>query len=297
MSQFTQYMFVKESFNPAAMAEYNMITLNGIYKLQWVGMPSAPVDATFHGSIPVSVGKQNGNIGISLDNESMGLFTKQMAEIQGAYKMDLAGGTLSLGMNLGAINVSFAGDSVHIPTGGGDDYHVAPSGDSMIPTSQVNGMAFDLGFGAFFYTPEMYVGLSALNVTEPTIRWSSTQTTYVGSMYYLTGGYNITLSNPNFTLKPAVLIKTNFVNAQTDIDLLMDYKSKYWGGLAYRLNDSFIFTGGVHLTNGLSIGYAFDLPVTSIASASFGSHELMVSYQFNFSFVKQQSKYKSVRIL
>ncbi len=298
VSQFSQYMFAKESFNPAAIAEYNMITLNGIYKLQWVGIPGAPVDATFHASMPVSVGNQNGSVGISLDNETMGLFSKQVVEIQGAYKMNVAGGTLSLGLNLGAINIGFAGDSVHIPTGSqGNDYHVAAGSDPMIPTSQVNGMAFDLGLGAYFYTPRMYVGLSALNVTEPTIRWTSTQTTYVGSMYYLTGGYNISLPNPYFTLKPAVLIKTNFVNAQADIDLLMDYKNKYWGGLGYRLNDSFIFTGGVNLNNGLSIGYAFDLPVTSIVSSSFGSHELMVSYHFDFSFVKRHSKYKSVRIL
>ncbi|MBB3186936.1 PorP/SprF family type IX secretion system membrane protein [Microbacter margulisiae] len=298
VSQFSQYMFAKESYNPAALAEYSNITLNGIYKLQWIGISGAPVDANFHGSIPFAVKNKEGNIGISFDNESLGLFNKQEAEIQGAYKMNFANGTLSLGLNIGAIKIGFSGDSAHIPTGVyGNDYHIPASSDPLIPTSQVYGMALDLGLGAFYYSPKMYVGISALNINEPTVQWSSTQSTYVGNMYYLMGGYNIALANPNFILKPSVLIKTDFVNMQSDIDLLMDYKEKFWGGLAYRINDSFVFTGGVNLSNGLSIGYAFDLPITALVSSSFGSHELMISYHFNFSFAKKRNKYKSVRIL
>ncbi|MGC9150415.1 MAG: PorP/SprF family type IX secretion system membrane protein [Microbacter sp.] len=298
VSQFSQYMFSKETYNPAALSQYNMITMNGIYKLQWVGIKDAPVDAVFHASIPWSFHHQNGNIGIALDNESMGLLTKQEATVQATYNFSLGSGTVSIGLNLGAVKVGFKGDSVHIPTGVfGNDYHIAATSDPLIPTSQVNGMAFNAGIGLFYSTPSFYVGASGLNLTNPTIHWSSTQSTYIGSMYYFMGGYNISTANPLIKIKPSILVKTNFIHVQEDIDLLVDYKNKFWGGLGYRPGDAFIINGGVHLDNGLTFGYAFDLPTTALGGSSFGSHELMVSYQFKLSLSKRHNKYKSVRIL
>lgn len=298
VSQFSQYMFSKETYNPAALSEYNMITMNGIYKLQWVGIKDAPVDAAFHASIPWSFQQQNGNIGIALDNESMGLLTKQEAAIQMAYKFSLGSGTLSIGLNIGAVKVGFQGDSVHIPTGAfGNDYHQPASSDPLIPTSQVNGMAFNTGIGVFYSNPLFYVGASGLNLTNPTIHWSSTQSTYIGNMYYFMGGYNISTANPLIKIKPSIFVKTNFINTQEDIDFLIQYNNKFWGGIGYRFSDSFIINGGVHLNNGLTIGYAFDLPTTALGGSSYGSHELMVSYHFNLSLIKKHNKYKSVRIL
>ena len=51
------------------------------------------------------------------------------------------------------------------------------------------------------------------------------------------------------------------------------------------------------MLNGLSIGYADDLPASKIITASHGSHELFLSYEFGLSFGKKDKKYKSVRIL
>jgi type IX secretion system PorP/SprF family membrane protein len=298
VSQFSQYMFSKETYNPAALSQYDMITMNGIYKLQWVGIKNAPVDAAFHASLPWSFQHQNGNVGLALDNESMGLLTKQEAAVQVTYKFSYGKGTFSIGLNLGAVKVGFNGDSVHIPTGMfGNDYHKAASLDPLIPTTQVNGMAFNTGIGVFYFNPSFYVGASMLNLTKPTIRWSSTQSTYIGSMYYFMGGYNISTVNPLIKIKPSFFVKTNFINTQEDINLTVDYKNKFWGGMGYRWGDSFIVNGGVHLNNGLSVGYAFDLPTTALGSASFGSHELMVSYHFKLSLIKRHNKYKSVRIL
>lgn len=295
VSQYSQYMFAKGSFNPAAIAEGDMMRLTGLHRQQWIGMPGAPVDTYFNLSMPFTINKKSFGAGLAFDNEKMGLFTKQFVVLQGAYKMKLGDGLLSLGANIGAISVGFQGDSAYIPTG--NDYHVAAGSDSQIPTSQVSGMALDVSLGAYYSTEKWYAGLSVLDANQPTIRWSDTQESYVGNMFYLTGGYNLALANTNFTLKPSVLVKTNFVNYQTDLDLLLDYKDKFWGGLAYRFKESLIFMGGVKLANGLTIGYSFDLPVTNLISSTYGSHELFVTYDFNISLEKKKNKYKSVRIL
>jgi len=298
VSQFSQYMFAKGSFNPAAIAEGDMMNVSGIHRQQWIGMPGAPVDTHFSLSMPFTIKKQNIGVGLAFDNEKLGLFSKQAITLQGAYKLKLWDGVLSLGANLGAISVGFEGDSVHIPSGSyGNDYHVAAGSDPQIPTSKVSGMSFDVSLGAYYTTPKWYLGLSLMDALQPTIKWNDTQETYVGSMLFFTGGYNISMSNPYFTLKPSLLLKTNFVNYQADLDLLLDYNNKFWGGLAYRFNESLIFMGGIHLINGFSIGYSFDLPMSSLIASSFGSHEIFVSYDFKISFDKRRNKYKSVRIL
>lgn len=295
VSQYSQYMFAKGSFNPAAIAEGDMMHLCGIHRQQWIGMPGAPVDTYFSLSMPFTVNKKSFGAGLAFDNEKMGLFTKQFVMLQGAYKWKLGEGILSLGANLGAISIGFRGDSAYIPSG--NDYHVPVGSDNQIPTSQVSGMAFDVSLGAYYSTTKWFAGLSVLDANQPTIHWSDTQDTYVGSMWYLTGGCNIPLSNTNITFKPSVLLKTNFINYQADADFLFDFKDKFWGGFAYRLNDAFVFMGGVHLANGLTLGYAFDLPVTNLITATYGSHELFLTYDFNISLEKKKNRYKSVRIL
>lgn len=288
-------MFANGAFNPAAIAEGDMMHFNGLHRQQWIGMPGAPVDTYLNLSMPFSWNKKLFGAGIAINNEKLGLFTKQFAVFQGVYKHKLKDGILSVGASLGAISIKFQGDSVHIPTG--NDYHTPAGSDGLIPTSAVTGMSFDLGVGVFYSTPVWYAGLSVLDVNQPTIRWSDTQETYVGSMLYLTGGYNLPLTDSRFTLKPSFLFKTNFVGYQTDIDLLLDSKEKFWGGLGYRFKESLIFLGGIRMTNGLTIGYSFDLPLTKIISTSLGSHELCLTYDFNVLFEKKKNKYKSIRIL
>lgn len=295
VSQYSQYMFAKGSFNPAAIAEGDMMHLCGVHRQQWVGLSGAPVDTYFSLSMPFSFKKENFGVGLSFDNETMGLFTKQFVTLQGAYKFKVEDGILSLGANLGAISIGFKGDEAYIPTT--DDYHVAVASDDQIPTSQVSGMALDLSLGAYYSTSKWYAGFSVLDLNQPTIHWSDTQETYVGAMAYLTGGLNLPLSNTNMTLKPSVLFKTNLVSYQADADLVLDIKDRFWGGLAYRLNDAFIFMGGIRLVNGLAFGYAFDLPVTNLISSTYGSHELFLTYDFNISLEKKKNRYKSVRIL
>ena len=295
VSQYSQYMFVKGSFNPAAIAEGEMMRLSGIHRQQWLGMPGAPADTYFSLSMPFTIDKKSFGAGLVFDDEKMGLFTKQFVALQGAYKFKLGEGVMSLGANIGAISVGFQGDSAYVPTG--DDYHVAKTSDNAIPSSQVSGMALDLSLGAYYSTANWFAGISLMDANQPTIHWTDNQDTYVGSMLYLTGGYSLPIANTNFTFKPSMLVKTNFVNYQTDLDCLLDYKNKFWGGLAYRFDDAVIFMGGIKLANGLTFGYSFDLPVTNLISATYGSHELFVTYDFNISLDKKKNRYKSVRIL
>ena len=83
--------------------------------------------------------------------------------IQYAYKVKLWGGQLSLGLQLGLISQIFDGTEVFIPE---SDYHQQTIDDA-IPTSEVQGTAFDVGFGVYYTHKYFYAGLS-VNPPIPT---------------------------------------------------------------------------------------------------------------------------------
>ena len=46
---------------------------------------------------------------------------------------------------------------------------------------------------------------------------------------------------------------SDFTTWQMNVNLLLDYKEKYWGGLSYRIQDAVSFILGIKVLNGLSI--------------------------------------------
>jgi hypothetical protein len=79
--------------------------------------------------------------------------------------------------------------------------------------------------------------------------------------------------------------------------MLLDYKSKFWGGLAYSIQDAVSLTFGAEIIDGLKFGYCYDIPASSMIQATHGSHELYLSYDFNIIKPKYDQKHKSIRLL
>jgi type IX secretion system PorP/SprF family membrane protein len=294
-AQVSQYMFHNSSFNPAAVGDGDMIQIVGQHRIQWVGMPNAPQTTVFSINSPFKIGTTLQGLGFKFLNDNVGQFTNRSAHFQYAFKKKLGAGVLSVGTDLGFISLGFRGDRVRkIPIG---EYHQDISTDPEIPQSSVVGMSFDMNLGVFYSTPKFYAGLSYLHLNNPKVTWGDkSEFSQTGSLF-LTGGYNLTLADPKYVLKPSTLIKTDFSSLQLDLSARVEYDNKYWGGLSYRLQDAVVFLAGINIAGGLSIGYSYDLPTSQMIIASSGSHEILVMYSFEYVFGKKNSKYKSIRIL
>ena len=292
-AQLSQYMFHNSSFNPAAVGEGDMIQITGQHRIQWLGMPNGPRTTVFSINSPLKIGNVLQGIGIEFLNDKVGLFTNQSAHLQYAFKKKLGLGVLSIGADLGFASLGFHGDSVRSVN---SDYHDISS-DPEIPQTGVVGMSFDMNLGVFYSTPQYYAGLSYLHVNRPTVTWGTkTEFKQTGSLFF-TGGYNWILPDSKYVLKPSTLIKTDMSSVQCDLSARLEYNNKYWGGLSYRFQDAVILLAGINISNGLSIGYSYDLPTSQIITASSGSHEIVLMYSFEYVFGKKHSKYKSIRIL
>ncbi len=292
-AQVTQFMFNVQGYNPAAIGEQQMMKIFGMQRLQWVGIKNAPSTTDFLVEAPFQIKNTHHAVGIHFQNDAFGLFVNQRVGFMYAYKQKIGEGFLSIGTSLGFTNMTIKGDSAYIPSGG--SYH--NQNDLEIPKSKQSDIGFDMDLGIYYSHPDFDVSFSILHLTKPTIEWGENSEFYLSRTYLVSGGYKFKLPNPNYTIKPSLLVKTDFISWQMDVNLTMEYKTKFWWGLSYRIQDAVSVLAGLRVLNGLRIGYSYDLPTSKIIKASSGSHELFLSYEFKLNIEKKNSKYKSVRFL
>lgn len=290
--QLSQYMFHNSSFNPAAVGENEMIQITGQHRMQWIGIPNAGQTTIFSINSPIKTGRNLNGIGVRFLNEKIGQFTNQSAHLQYAYKKKMANGTLSIGGDVGFVSLGFRGDSTYLPE---SEYH--DKADLQIPKKPVVGMGFDLNAGIFYSNPKYYAGISYSHLNSPIVNWDDNIDFKIKGALFLTGGYSWDFANPKYVLKPTALLKTDFNSLQLDLSARLEYENKYWGGIAYRIQDAIVVLAGINITGGLAIGYAYDLPTSEIITVSSGSHEILLSYNFEYVFGKKSNKFKSIRFL
>ncbi|MBO5087017.1 MAG: PorP/SprF family type IX secretion system membrane protein [Paludibacteraceae bacterium] len=289
---YSQYMHIKHFYNPAAVGEQDLMKIMVAQRLDWIGIKNAPKTTLFTVNTPFKIGKTHHAAGIQFVNDIFGIFANQQINAQYAYKFKFEYGTLSVGANIGVLNLICYGDSVKMVE---SDYHT--ENDPAIPQGTQTGVGFDLSAGVYFSNATWFAGISILHAPGAEIKLGDKYDFKINQAMTAVGGYNIKLSTPDYQLKPSVLLYTDFVSWQAQASLLLDYKNKFWGGLAYSIQDAVSFSFGAEIIDGLQLGYCYDLPASSMIRATHGSHELYISYDFNIFKPKYNQKHKSIRLL
>lgn len=289
-AQFSQYWAVTGYYNPAYVGQTDKLTVSGAYSQQLMGFTNAPKSMYFGADMPFKfLGKKQG-IGVSLFNESIGLFRNQIFGLQYSYKMSLGKGRLGIGMQLGALSISFDPTNIYL----GDQ-----TSDDAFPTASVNGMSLDVGLGAFYTHPLYYAGFSVTHLTAPTVLMGENNEFKVDPTLYLTGGGNIKTKSPLIWIQPSFLIKSDLVSTKVDLTgrLFYHYNDKtFCGGLSYSPGTSVTFLVGATIKN-ITMGYGYDLFTSKIGAVS-GSHDLFINYSTDLNFSNHgKNKHKSIRIL
>ena len=291
-AQFSQYWALPNYYNAGAVGQDGKLNIRAGSRQQWVGMPGAPKTFLVSAEMPFRLFKQNHGVGLAMTNETLGLYSNMTIALQYAYKVRLWQGQLSLGLQLGLLDQRFDGTEVSIPE---SDYH--NSSDDGIPQSELQGMAFDMGFGVFYSHKYFYAGLSSTHLTEPVITFDEKYETYTGRSYYFIAGGNIPFKNALYELQPSLLLKTTFQITQVELTARLRYNKFLWGGLSYRWKDALVIMIGADYKN-FMLGYSYDFPVSAIVKATSGSHEVFLGYSLKIDFSnKNKNKHKSIRIL
>jgi len=290
--QFSQYMFNQMAINPGYAGSSDMICATLLNRQQWVGFTGAPSSTVFHINAAVKPFGISSGVGLFIMNDQAG-FNKNL-NISGsyAYRLDLGPGKLGIGINFGMYNQSLEPEWF-IPD---SDHHTDVNGDPLIPANSESVFVFDMGFGLFYKTDELYVGLSTTHLNEPKFKYSE-GSPFLTRHYYFTAGYNFQLPNPLFEILPSIQILSDGATSEITLNANTLYNKKFWGGVSYKLGSAVVGMLGIQLFNGIKLGYAYEFPTSDIIQGTTGSHEFMVNYCFSLGMERSPRRYKSVRFL
>jgi len=315
-SQLSNYFALMNYFNPASAGHSDKLEATYLNRMQWIGIDGAPRTSILTAQLPYKFMDRIHRLGVSMYNDRSGLFSLSVISGQYAWKKSVLKGDLSLGLQVGYINQTFDGTKVEIPE---DDYHNQT--DPAIPTSKVSGKSVDVALGILFSKPSWYAGLSVNHLLAPKLNIEEKYIFDIPRTYYLTGGYNLPVSDGEFELRPSFLLKTMEMsavyldedsivekvetntfkammrNTQIDVSLRLVYDNKLWGGLSWRNSDAIVVILGGKFKM-IEAGYAYDFPISAIRRESSGSHEIFIRYSMDINLNKGvKGKHKSVRVL
>ena len=296
---FSHFWVGKSYYNPAAAGELNAINMNLGSRMQWVDFKHAPMSFYLTVDMPYKLLGIKFGAGVKAEFERIGLYTNTRIGAQIAYKRKLGRNMLlSVGIQPGIFSQTFRGKEVIMPE---DDAH--QGNDEAIPKQDVSGTAFDANVGVFFSHPRFWASLAVTHVTSPGIELKVSRESIdyyefkVSRGYYFAGGGNIPINNTLFEIQPSAMfaLTQNVWTAQ--LATMLRYNRMFNIGVGYRWKDAVTAFIGVNLKDAY-IGYAYDYPVSAISKATFGSHEVFVTYKVKLeNREKNKNKQKSVRLM
>ena len=307
--QFTQYMYSDLLINPG-VAGSGGICATGLFRQQNAGFKDTWTDTetgkteyfsttpqeiliTLHAPVKIL----HGGLGLSLYQDKYGYQNDIAAKLAYSFKFNISGGSIGIGL---------AGDFLSRTIG--DGLNPKDENDPTIPASGASDFYVDFSFGAYYLNPDKwYAGISGTHLLTGEGKNTHQSTS---RHFYLYGGYNFPLPfNPNFTMKPSAMIKTDFTEAQYDLTIVADWNKIAWGGLSWRMGgwDAVaIIMGARPFVNssgpirGLEIGVSYDISTSKLGynyNRSFGSPEIMIKYCFSIIPPTSIYGYKGTRLL
>lgn len=269
--QVTHFMFDKVSINPGYVGIHDKLCATGIFRNQWSGFGGEPKTGIFNVHAPVEVLK--GGLGLTVFSDKLGQMSNTYARLSYSYHLNVLGGRLGIGASAGMASVAFGNDWITPDTEAVDDAFI-PQGTSS--------SSLDFDFGVYYAGNNFYVGLSSTHLSAPSLDEVFVK---LDRHYYFMAGYEYKgLMDGDLDLKPNVLVKSDAVSTQVDINILAEYRKMIWGGLTYRLSDAIAPMVGYihHLENEsegvIKLGYSYGITTSAINQYSNGTHEIALNY-------------------
>jgi type IX secretion system PorP/SprF family membrane protein len=267
-AQYTQYMYNTINVNPAYAGSRGVMSIFGLHRTQWVGLDGAPVTNAFSVNSPIE--NTNLGVGLSFVNDRIGPTVENTISTDLSYTIPVSETyKLSFGIKGTANLFSFDRDKLNIQN----------QADPLLQ-SLSNNFSPNVGAGAYFHSDKSYLGLSVPNFFQTKRYNDNDYAVYKERMNaYLIGGYVFDLS-PNLKFKPAFLGKmVQGAPLQLDVSGNFLINDKFVLGAAWRWSAAASLMAGFQVSDGLYIGYGYDLETTKLANYNSGSHEIFLRYE------------------
>lgn len=292
--QFSHNMFNNMGINPGYAGLRGAICATGLARQQWLGFNDAEENRlnpeTYLMNVDAPLPFLKGGLALGFMQDKLGYENSVGVKISYAYHIKMYGGKLGIGAQLGFLDkrIDFS------------QFNPISEGDPVLTGSaEETHMFTDFSLGAFFLTNQRsWAGLSFTQLRQAKGQIGESNHMLKRHAYF-TGGYNMPLpNNPSFELTPSLLVKTDLATVQLDINAMVTYNKRFWGGVSYRLQDAVVFLFGLNIEQ-ISVGYSYDVTTSPLGrrGRSFGSHEIMLQYCFDLDLDKIREIQRNVRFL
>ncbi|MDG2492729.1 MAG: type IX secretion system membrane protein PorP/SprF [Flavobacteriaceae bacterium] len=274
-SQFTQYMFVPQIFNPAYAGNRGITSLRLLARSQWLDLEGAPKTNLISFDSPLG---SEGKVGLggTIFYEQIGPLTETNFSIDYSYSINFMFSKLSFGLKAGlnSYDIDFNKLNIYDQTDPYIDYAVN------------NKYQPQIGVGIFYNTQKYYLGVSAPNLLEKKYfdlvdEASSFFTTFSKEIHlYVFGGYVFDL-HPSLKFKPATLVKAvKGSPIQWDISLNFIVNNNFTFGVANRIDSAITTLAGIQLSDSMMVGFSYDFATTEIRNSTSGTFEVLFRFDF-----------------
>lgn len=284
--QFTQYMFNRYLVNPAYAGHYDGLEVAAIHRSQYVAIANRFI-ATQGLNLNVAVDAISSGIGVTAINDIIGFQRSTYVALNYDYRKKFKWGKMGIGVGLGFIQTSIAGDKLRAPEG---DYNGGVNhNDNFLPNSLQQGIAPDFSFGIYFNNDKYFAGASINHIALSSASVKSetggkTKLNFARNLFF-TGGYDFAIS-PKFSLMPSALVKTDLKKVQVDVNLTATIINNIITGISFRgYTKNTIDALGIVLGfkyKGVQLTYSYDANVSYLTKFNTGSHEVSISYRYPF---------------
>ncbi len=266
-AQFTQYMYNTININPAYAGSRGAMSIFALYRTQWVGLDGAPTTNAVSINTPLNSSRLG--LGVSVINDKIGPTQENTISADLSYTVPTSE-TFKLSFGIKATANLFDLDVSRLSPKQAGDFSL----------QNFNKFSPNIGAGVYLHSDKAYIGLSIPNFIE-TNRYDDNDVRIFKEKksYYLIAGYVFDL-NPTIKFKPALLTKmVEGAPLQVDLSGNFLFNDKFMIGAAYRLSAAMSGMVGFQVSDGMYIGYAYDLETTKLDNYNSGSHEVFLRYE------------------
>jgi type IX secretion system PorP/SprF family membrane protein len=267
-AQYTQYMYNTININPAYAGSRGVLSVFGLHRTQWVGLDGAPTTNAFSVNTPINNSKLG--VGLSFVNDRIGPTEENTISADVSYTVQTSE-TYNLSFGIKGTANLFSLDVNKLNPADANDPRLYNFDNNFTP---------NVGAGVYFHSDKLYVGLSVPNFFETTrYEDNSISVTKERMNFYLIGGYVFDLG-PSIKFKPAFLAKT-IEGAPLQLDVSGNFliNDKFTIGAAWRWSAAASLMAGFQITDGLFVGYGYDLETTRLSRYNSGSHEIFLRFE------------------
>jgi type IX secretion system PorP/SprF family membrane protein len=269
---FSQFFYNKLIANPGAAGSTGLPTVTAFHRQQWAGLEGAPVTQALSVNSPVLA--ERVGLGLTLVNDRIGFYNSTFAQAAYAYRVDVAGGKLGIGLH-GSMT-RYEADLSEIRTISGS----TKAQEGMMDFSYL----FNMGMGVHFENERFFMGASIPQVLD------RGQTNGQVRHFFANAGAVMELS-PTLLMRAAGAVRV-VENVPPSFDAHLGFgfteEARLWLGSTLRVSDNYNGLGGdalvavgqYQISERIRAGLAYDLGLGAVRNGNAGSFELLLEYAF-----------------